>query len=79
MTQKDFIRKFEQICQKNDFKFIEAKDWTYGVQMCYINNQDDEIVNEYVAEIGFDVDNDFYIKVDKQHRTITFSHIQHRF
>jgi hypothetical protein len=61
MTQKDFIKKFEQICQKNDFKFIEAKDWTYGVQMCYINNQDDEIVNEYVAEIGFDVDNDFYI------------------
>lgn len=61
MTQKDFIRKFEQICKKNDFKFIEANDWTYGVQMCYINNQDDEIVNEYVAEIGFDVDNAFYI------------------
>lgn len=61
MTQKDFIRKFEQICQKNDFKFIESDDWTNAVQMCYINNQDDEIVNEYVTEIGFDVDNDFYI------------------
>ena len=61
MTQKEFIRKFEQICQKNGFKFIKAEDWKYGVQMCYINNQDDEIVNEYVAEIGFDVDNDFYI------------------
>lgn len=61
MTQKDFIRKFEQICQKNDFKFIESDDWTNAVQMCYINNQDDEIVNEYVTEISFDVDNDFYI------------------
>lgn len=61
MTQKDFIRKFEQICQKNDFKFIEADDWKYGVQMCYISCQDDEIVNEFVTEIGFDVDNDFYI------------------
>jgi hypothetical protein len=61
MTQKEFIRKFEQICQKNDFKFIEAMDWKYGVQMCYINNQDDEIINDFVAEIGFDVDNDFYI------------------
>jgi hypothetical protein len=61
MTQKEFIRKFEQICQKNDFKFIEAMDWKYGVQMCYINNQDDEIVNEFVAEIGFDVDGAFYI------------------
>lgn len=61
MTQKDFIRKFERICKENDFKFIEADDWKYGVQMCYINNQDGEIVNEYVAEIGFDVDDDFYI------------------
>lgn len=61
MTQKDFIRKFERICKENDFKFIETEDWTYGIQMCYINNQDDEIVNEYVTEIGFDVDNAFYI------------------
>ena len=61
MTQKDFIRKFEQICQTNDFKFIEVDDWTCGVQMCYINDQDSEIDNDFVAEIGFDVDNCFYI------------------
>lgn len=61
MTQKDFIRKFEQICKKNEFKFFESNDWNYGVQMCYINCQDDEIVNEYVAEIGFDADHAFYI------------------
>lgn len=61
MTQKDFIKKFEKICQKNDFKFIESNDWTNAVQMCYINCMDDEIVNEFVTEIGFDVDNDFYI------------------
>ena len=61
MTQKDFIRKFEQICQKHDFKFIESEDWNYGVQMCYINGHHNEIVNEFITEIGFDVDNDFYI------------------
>jgi hypothetical protein len=29
--------------------------------MCYINYQDDEIVNEFVEIIGFDEDGDFYI------------------
>ena len=61
MTQKDFIKKFKQICQKNCVTAIDTENWTYGVQMCYINNQDSEIVNDFVAEIGFDVDNDFYI------------------
>ena len=61
MTQKDFIKKFEQICQKNCVTAISTENWTYGVQMCYINYQDDEIVNEFVEIIGFDEDGDFYI------------------
>ena len=60
MTQKDFIRKFEQICQTNCVNAIDTENWTYGVQMCYINNQDNEIANEFVEVIGFQ-DGDFYI------------------
>jgi hypothetical protein len=61
MTQKDFIKKFKQICQKNSVTAIDTENWTYGVKMCYINYQDDEIVNEFVEIIGFDEDGDFYI------------------
>lgn len=62
MTQKDFIRKFEQICPKNCVPTaIDITDWNNAVQMCYINYQDDEIVNEFVEIIGFDEDGDFYI------------------
>lgn len=61
MTQKEFIRKFEQICQKNCVTAIDITECNNGVQMCYINSQDDEIVNEYVGKIGLDVDGDFYI------------------
>ena len=61
MTQKEFIRKFKQICQKNCVTAIDITDWNKGVQMCYINYQDDEIVNEFVEIIGFDEDGDFYI------------------
>ena len=34
MTQKDFIRKFEQICQTNCVNAIDTENWTCGVQMC---------------------------------------------
>lgn len=61
MTQKEFIRKFKQICQKNCITDISTKNWTYGVQMCYTNYQDDEIVNEFVEIIGFDEYDEFYI------------------
>ena len=61
MTQKDFIRKFKQICKKNYVTAIDTDNWTNGVQMCYINYQDDEIVNEFVEIIGFDEYDDFYI------------------
>ena len=60
MTQKDFIRKFKQICQKNCVTAIDITDCSNGVQMCYTNFQDDEIVNEFVEIIGFDEDGDFY-------------------
>ena len=61
MTLKDFIRKFEQICQTNCVNAIDTENWTCGVQMCYINYQDSEIANEFVEVIGFDEDGDFYI------------------
>lgn len=61
MTQKEFIKKFEQICLKNFINAINTESWTYGVQMCYINHQDDEIANEFVEVIGFDENGDFYI------------------
>lgn len=61
MTQKDFIRKFEHICQTNCVTAIDTENWTCGVQMCYINCQDSEIANEFVEVIGFDADNCFYI------------------
>ena len=61
MTQKEFIRKFEQICQTNCVNAIDTENWTCGVQMCYINHQDSEIANEFVEVIGFDADNCFYI------------------
>ena len=60
MTLKDFIRKFEQICQTNCVTAIDTENWTCGVQMCYINYQDSEIVNDFVEVIGFQ-DGDFFI------------------
>lgn len=59
MTQKEFIRKFKQICQKNCVTAIAITEYNNGVQMCYINYQDDEIVNEFVEILGFE-DGDFY-------------------
>lgn len=61
MTQKEFIRKFERICQQNCVNAIDSENWTHGVKMCYINYQDDEIVNEFVEVIGFDEYDEFYI------------------
>ena len=60
MTLKNFIRKFEQICQQNCVTAIDTENWTCGVLMCYINYQDSEIVNEFVEVIGFQ-DGDFFI------------------
>lgn len=59
MTQKEFIRKFKRICQKNCVNAIDITECNNGVQMCYINYQDDEIVNEFVEILGFE-DGDFY-------------------
>ena len=61
MTQKEFIRKFKQICQTNCVNAISTENWTFGLQMCYINYQDDEIVNESVEIVGFAENGDFYI------------------
>lgn len=58
MTLKDFIRKFKQICQTNCVTAIDTENWT--VQMCYINYQNSEIVNDFVEVIGFQ-DGDFFI------------------
>jgi hypothetical protein len=61
MTQRDFIRKFKQICKNNCVTAIDTDNWTNGVQMCYVNYHNDEIVNEFVEIIGFDEYDDFYI------------------
>ena len=48
MTQKDFIRKLSRFAKRMILSSSKQIGLN-GVQMCYINNQDDEIVNEFVC------------------------------
>ena len=61
MTQKEFIQKFKAICKKNNTTGVNFEDWHNFIQMCYVNHQDDEIVNDEVSVVGFDDEGDFYI------------------
>ena len=61
MTQKEFIKKLEQICRKNDVSGFVVKDSEYGIEMRYENCQTGEAVDEFVDVVGFDEDGDFYI------------------
>ena len=61
MTQNEFVKKFEQICRKNEVSGFVVSDCEHGVEMSYENHQTGETVNEFVDVVGFDEDGDFYI------------------
>lgn len=61
MTQNEFIKKFEQVCRKNETSGFAVIDCDQGVEMSYENHQTDEIVVEMVDAVGFDENGDFNI------------------
>lgn len=61
MTQIEFILNFKRLCEKYEITGVCLTDLEYTPQMCYVNYQDNEIVNDWVSLVGFDDDGDFYI------------------
>lgn len=61
MTQNEFVKKFEQICRKNEVSGFVLTDCDQGVEMSYENHQTGKIVVEVVDAVGFDEDGDFNI------------------
>ena len=61
MTQNEFVKKFEQICRKNEVSGFVVSDCEHGVEMSYENHQTGETVDEFVDVVGFDEDGDFDI------------------
>lgn len=60
MTQQEFIKKFGVICDKNHTTAINLEDMDNAIQMRFDNYQYDEVINDYVSDIGF-YEGDFYI------------------
>lgn len=61
MTQKEFIQKFKtNICEKYNTTCVVISE-DYQTQMCYVNHQDGEVVNDWATIIGFDEEGDFFI------------------
>lgn len=68
MTQQESINKFGVICDKNHTTGINLDDMDNAIQMRFDNYQCDEVINDYVSEIGF-YEGDFYITFSESHCT----------
>jgi hypothetical protein len=66
MTELKFIQNFTQLCE-----FYGIKSFHFGVEsemnviLMFLDNQNNEWVNDYVDIIGFDSDNNFFIDFEE--------------
>jgi hypothetical protein len=67
MTQNEFIKKLKTLFKVNEVIYVSSTDENNigSNQMLYINNQDNEIINDYVESVGFDSDGNFFIDFEE--------------
>lgn len=68
MTKEEFIKKFENFLYENAMSGA-ILDASTTIKMCFENCQSGDIENDYVALVGFDEDNDFFIDFNETNCT----------